>query len=177
MKPLTTYLNEDFKISKETDKYAYHPKTNAELRELLLQYDKQYEDRDDVCNLNMIDVSNVDTFESLFDRLDFKHIDVSGWNTSKVLTMTEVFANCKQLQTIKGLENWDVHNVIFGSGMFKNCKKLTDVGDLSEWRFNQHFSGSNLFTDCKELSFVGNTDYFKSIDTFKNYFIGTKITY
>ena len=44
-------------------------------------------------------------------------LDVSGWNTSSVLYMGQMFLNCEQLKTLD-ISNWDMDQVVDPEDMF-----------------------------------------------------------
>mgnify|MGYP005996639731 FL=1 len=118
----------------------------------------------EIPNLNNWDVSNVQSFESMFavgsganfttpigdvsgwDMSSAIHIgamfassdfvgDVSNWNTSNVTTMYSVFVNTPGNPD---LSNWDISSVT-GSGLnslFYNCPNFTGGPWLNNWVFN-----------------------------------------
>lgn len=75
-------------------------------------------------------------------------IDVSGWDTSRVTTLSATFSrsNC----ILRGLENWNVSNVATMSNMFYlyrnyNATGTSPVYDLSRWNTVNNTSLSNTF--------------------------------
>ena len=78
-------------------------------------------------------------------------IDVGDLDVSNVKSFKAIFANCRELKVIKGLETWDTSKAEDMSGMFDGCKSLTLL-DVS------HFDTSNvkkmtcMFCDCDSLT-------------------------
>ena len=83
-------------------------------------------------DFNDIDTSNITSFDSLFNHLNFEYIDISLWDTSKVDSMIFMFYSCEKLVSIGDIGEWDVSNVKTFRGMFFNCNVLKNIGDLSE---------------------------------------------
>ena len=76
---------------------------------------------------------------SIFLGCPLTSIDVSNWNTSNVTSMAQMFQNCKNLQTVVGLENLDMSKVTEFTGMFNECAALTEI-NLPTTNFN----GNNI---------------------------------
>jgi len=115
----------------------------------------------EIPNLNNWDVSNVESFESMFavgsgaytasigdvsgwDMSSAVHIgamfsgsdftgDVSNWNTSNVTTMYSVF---NQTPGNPDLSNWDISNVTNIQSLFAGCSNFTGGTWLNNWVFN-----------------------------------------
>ena len=126
------------------------------------------------------DVSNVETMESMFfytkvSELDLSNWDtnsltemkwmfcdcymlrslnVTGWNTSKVTSLAEVFAFYERgnhnLIEIIGLNTWDVSNVTNMYSMFWECRSLKSL-DLSGWDMRNATYIEWMFCDCESL--------------------------
>lgn len=73
-------------------------------------------------------------------------IDVSNWDTSNVTSMTNLFQNCKNLQTIVGLENLDMSKVTVLTAMFNECASLTEI-NLPTTNFNGRNIVINIFAE------------------------------
>lgn len=61
-------------------------------------------------------------------------LDVSKWDTSKVIKIYEMFSNCSSLTSLD-LSSWNTNNVIVMRDMFNGCSSLTTikVGDKFKW--------------------------------------------
>ena len=51
-------------------------------------------------------------------------IDLSKFDTSKVVNMSGMFYECKALENLSDFSCWDIYNVIDMSYMFYNCQSL-----------------------------------------------------
>jgi surface protein len=79
------------------------------------------------CNLNHIDVSNVNDMSYLFNQSKFDG-NISQWNTSNVESMSRMFYS----SNFNGdISNWNVSNVESMSEMFAHSKFK---GDISNWK-------------------------------------------
>ena len=63
---------------------------------------------------------------------EFEYLDLSSFNTSKVIDMSWKFNECHKLKEIKGINNFNTLNVTFMSTMFQNCNNLEYL-DLSNF--------------------------------------------
>ncbi|WEV58707.1 BspA family leucine-rich repeat surface protein [Bifidobacterium sp. ESL0728] len=59
-------------------------------------------------------------------------LDVSGWDTSNVVDMSNMFRSQQNLTEIKGLQDWNVSKLVDMSDMFWGDYNLTTI-DLSGW--------------------------------------------
>ena len=81
-------------------------------------------------NINNWDVGNVLYMDNMFANTYQFNQPLSGWNVSKVISMTGMFIGCIFNQPIN---NWNVSGVTSMSNMFRNG-----------WSFNQPLSGWNV---------------------------------
>ena len=77
--------------------------------------------------------------------------DISNWDTSKVVSMADMFTGCSSLKTLN-LSNWDISNVSKLGGMFYGCSSLTTVGDISNWNTSKATVMQSIFNGCSKLS-------------------------
>ena len=71
---------------------------------------------------------------SLFSACKFKAISNDcNFDVSHVTNMKNLFRDCKNLTSLKGLENWNVSNVTDMSHMFSGCTSLIDISGLANW--------------------------------------------
>lgn len=118
------------------------PTTKEELQyEIKIKLDKGQ------TNLNYIDISEITDMSALFQpfrKYDLSKIDISEWNTSKVVKMTDMFCGCKNFNS--DLSNWDVSNVTDMRGMFGYCTKFNS--DLSKWNVSNVTDMRDMFNEC-----------------------------
>ena len=94
---------------------------------------------------NVANMTNMFNFCSSLTKLE----GVSDWNTSKVESMSSMFALCPL--TSLDLSNWDTSNVEHLQCMFSTCSSLTSVGDISNWETSKVVSMADMFTGCSSL--------------------------
>ena len=92
MKNLKDIIVERLHINKDTGNhpnhyYNYHPKSNAELKELV---NKLIEERGNEADLNDIDTSKITDMSYIFSYSSFNG-DISNWNVSNVVDMSYMF--------------------------------------------------------------------------------------
>ena len=126
MKTLALYIDEAFRINKDTkvDKYNYHPKTKDELKKLIK---KLIDERGKDADLNDIDVSEITDMAFLFNHVQMlaHNIDISEWDVSNVTNMSGMFCDNKSFNC--DLSKWDVNNVRDMGEMFKGCDSLQNI--------------------------------------------------
>ena len=108
-------------------------------------------------DFNDIDVSNLDsfyndknTYTGIFERTQFKYIDISEWDVSNVKSMRCMFYGCEKLKSVGDLSKWNVSNVKIMGGMFHHCKKFNQ--DISSWDVSKVTSMTNMFCGCKSFN-------------------------
>ena len=81
----------------------------------------------------------------------FKSLDLSSFNTKKVITMGGMFQDCHSLISLD-LSSFDTIKVTKVYGMFSNCSSLTSL-DLSSFNFEKVYNllGIIIFSNCKSL--------------------------
>ena len=84
-------------------------------------------------------------------------VDISGWDTSNVTTMEDMFSFCDKLKNIIGIENLDVSNVEYANNMFYICKKLVEL-DLTNWNPISLEYASYMFYGCSNLKIIKNIE-------------------
>lgn len=95
-----------------------------------------------------------DTSISLW--LQLKKINVSCWDTSKVNSFASLFADCRKITEIVGLQNWDTSSSNNISRLFFRCFSLPSV-DLSCWNTSSVSNTRDIFRECYALrTLIGN---------------------
>ena len=82
--------------------------------------------------------------------LSLTSLDLSNFNTSKVIDMSNMFYSCYSLNNLD-LSSFDTSKVTSMSSMFDNCKSLTSL-DLSNWNTSKVTSMVEMFKDCSSLT-------------------------
>ncbi|WP_348519451.1 BspA family leucine-rich repeat surface protein [Bifidobacterium sp. ESL0775] len=86
------------------------------------------------------------------------YVDVSGWDTSHITDMGNMFNGDGNLTAITGLHDWDTGKVTNMGSMFSGCRSLASL-DVS------HFDTSNvqtmirMFQNCAKLVTLDVTDF------------------
>ena len=98
-----------------------------------------------------LDVSPIDYLSELFKDIadGVKTLDLSGWKTSNVWSMSGMFSNCKNLTSLD-LSGWDTSNVWNMDWMFSDCESLKSL-DLSGWDTSSVKNMNYMFGKCKSL--------------------------
>ena len=97
----------------------------------------------------------------MFSRCEkLENIDVSGFDTRKVTTMSSMFNECNALKTLD-LTNFDVSQVTNMQQMFYNCSSLTTIYAASNWNegFDESLNSWSMFTGCTSLVGGGGTEW------------------
>ena len=107
--------------------------------------------------LNTIDVSGFDTsnvvsMNGLFNG-DWRLTSIVGLeslDTSKVTNMSNMFGNCQNLEEIN-VSKFDTQCVTDMSSMFSNCKKVMLL-DMSSWNTQKVKSMNSMFNGCNSIN-------------------------
>lgn len=152
MKTLKEIIFEKLKINSkskvEKQEFKYHPNTCLELMEII---GKRIKEEHDNIDFNDIDTSNVQIMEGVFAyQSKLTNIDISTWNVSDVKSMMEMFAGCKNLESIGDISDWKIESLTDITGMFYGCDKLTNTGDLNKWNASGIKHKQNAFSQANE---------------------------
>jgi surface protein len=80
-----------------------------------------------------IDTSLMTKFSSTFmNNSKLKYLDVSGWDTSNITELGQLFRSCSSLKTIKGIGNWNTSKVTNMAQVFAVCSSLSEL-DIENW--------------------------------------------
>ena len=84
---------------------------------------------------------------------ELKYLDLSNFDTSKVIDFKMKFAHCKKLKQIKGINKFITSQATNISGMFLNCNELIYL-DLSNYDTKNVTDMGYIFYNCKNLRFL-----------------------
>lgn len=94
------------------------------------------------------DVSNSESFNSLFkDCISFNQ-DISHWNMKNAKSTSSMFKNAKSFN--QNLENWEVQNVTKMFKMFDGAENFN--GDISEWNMSNVTDISGMFKNASNFN-------------------------
>ena len=99
-----------------------------------------------------------DSLSSAFEGSTYRSIDLSGLDTSKVVSMASMFELCRNLTKVD-VSDLDTSKVVSMASMFKYCMNLTEV-DVSNFDLpsvNEHtfYNGTHgMFMHCDSLQYV-----------------------
>ena len=85
-----------------------------------------------------------------FDSMHIEKINVSNFDTSKVIDMSDMFAGCSSLTSLD-VSNFDTSKVINMSDMFSECSSLTSL-DLSSFDTSKVTTMNWIFNKCSKLT-------------------------
>lgn len=112
-------------------------------------------------DLSGFDTSEVTSLQNMFSySTKLETINLSSIDTTKVEIMSYMFSGCNNLKELD-LSNFNTDNLIYMSDMFNNCSNLKHL-DLSNFNTSKVTSFTNLFKGCKSLETLNvknlNTD-------------------
>ena len=129
---------------KAKPKTTAHPKTKAELQNLIQQAIRKHGSKAD---LNFIDTSAISDMSALFrDNQQFDG-DISAWDTSRVTTMLDMFLKANAFN--QDIGGWDTSRVTNMGGMFSGATAFNQ--DIGGWdtssvtNMGGMFSGATAF--------------------------------
>ena len=125
MKSLNEYIIEKILINKNSKLNKIKVETLIQLKSIIWE---RYHNNNSFIDLTDIDISELDDLSGVFARLNkVEVIDISGWDTSNVTFMDDMFRKCAKLDV--DLSNWDLTNIkddflkagiVANSGITKN---------------------------------------------------------
>lgn len=84
-------------------------------------------------------------------RNDFREIDLSGFDTSRLTDMRGMFSGCSNLTTIRGLDSLNTSSVTDMHCMFEGCTSLTSL-NLSGFDTSHVTDMQGMFYGCTALT-------------------------
>ena len=138
--------------TRQEDKF--HSK--KELREYI---DSEIEKQGDNVVIQNLDVSLIEDLSDLFEDFDdrVKTLDLSGWKTSNVWSMSYMFYDCRKLESLN-LSGWDTSSVEIMIGMFHQCERLKSL-DLSGWDVSKVENMAWMFGGCRRIKSLDVSDW------------------
>ena len=121
-------------------------------------------------NLSNFDTSKVINMSSMFrECIKLITLDLSNFNTSNVTDMSYVFNGCSSLTSLN-LSNFNTSKVTNMSNMFAYCSKLTSL-DLSNSDTSKVTNMYNMFNGCKSLTHLDMRNFdFTKVTSYSNMF-------
>ena len=154
MKSLNQYIIEKILINKSSKFNKIKVESKDQL-EAIIQ--KRYNNNNSFIDLTDIDISELDNLSSIFCGLKLEVVDISGWDTSNVTTMEDMFRKCSKLKNIIGIENLDVLKLKRANFMFSHCEKLVEL-DLTNWNPISLENAWSMFYRCSNLKIIKNIE-------------------
>ena len=155
MKSLNEYIIEKILINKNSKLNKIKVKTLIQLKSIVWE---RYHNNNSFIDLTDIDISELDDLSDIFTRLnEVEVIDISGWDTSNVTSMDNMFRKCAKLKNIIGIENLDVSKLEDATSMFYCCKNLVEL-DLTNWNPVSLQHTYEMFSGCSNLKIIENIE-------------------
>ena len=155
MKSLKEYIIEKILINKNSKLNKIKVETLIQLKSIIWE---RYHNNNSFIDLTDLDISELDDLSGVFARLNkVEIIDISGWYTSNVTFMEEMFRKCSKLKNIIGIENLDVSKLKIANSMFYMCENLVEL-DLTNWNPILLNSAWNMFSYCSNLKIIKNIE-------------------
>ena len=103
-------------------------------------------------------------------------IDLSGFDTSKVINMSSMFADCYSLTSLN-LSTFDTSSVTNMSNMFTNCVSLTSI-NLSGFDTSKVSNMNRMFFNCEKLTTLNLSSFVTSnvVDMKEMFAYSSKLT-
>ena len=152
MKSLNQYIIEKILINKSSKFNKIKVESKEQLQAIIQE---RYYNNKSFIDLTDLDISELNDISYIFYTLNMEVVDISGWNTSNVTTMENMFSFCDKLKNIIGIENLDVSKVEDANAMFYWCKNLVEL-DLTNWNPISLENMSNMFGYCSNLKIIKN---------------------
>ena len=155
MKSLNEYIIEKILINKNSKLNKIKVETLIQLKSIIWE---RYHNNNSFIDLTDLDISELDDLSGVFARLNkVEIIDISGWYTSNVTFMEEMFRKCSKLKNIIGIENLDVSKLKIANSMFYMCENLVEL-DLTNWNPILLKTAWSMFYRCSNLKIIKNIE-------------------
>ena len=123
---------------------------NGKKTELSYNYKLEYGEY----KIQIIIKNNINNLGGMFAECrSLKNIEgLEYLDTKEINNFSYMFYRCKSLSDLKPLQNWNVSNGNYFSFMFWGCKSLSDLKPLQNWNVSNGNNFSFMFSGCKSLS-------------------------
>ena len=118
-----------------------------DINQIIIQY--HYNLNVEYSNITMRWNISITNCSNMFSKLNIIKIDFSGFDSSKVTNMRQMFYSCTSLTSIN-FKNFDTSSVIYMGYVFDTCTSLTSV-DLSHFNTSTCTDMNAMFDDCHSL--------------------------
>ena len=103
-------------------------------------------------DLSTWNVSNVNTFYSMFVGTDLTSINLSNWDTRKCTNMASMFQNSTKLSGVLDLSSFDVTNVADMNNMFNYSYNITEIKGIETWNTMQLCDARDMFNSLININ-------------------------
>ena len=103
-------------------------------------------------DLSSWDVSNVNTFYSMFVSTDLTSINLSNWDTRKCTNMASMFQSNTKLSGVLDLSSFDVANVTDMNNMFNYSYNITEIKGIENWNTMKLCDATDMFNSLININ-------------------------
>ncbi|MEK3544883.1 BspA family leucine-rich repeat surface protein [Lactobacillus crispatus] len=96
--------------------------------------------------------TNITNLSTAFNDQAVEEIDMTGFDTSHITNMSNMFNGANHLKTIIGIEGWDVSKVTDMNHMFANDNNLQTIDGIGEWNVSNATDMTNMFSGDTALT-------------------------
>ena len=143
------------KNSNNKPEYHYHPEKLSELIELLIKLVNERgsdADLNDVDVGRITDMSDLFHRVNHLSKYKIQFIDISKWDVSNVEDFESMFERCSNFTS--DLLKWDFSSAKNVKFMFLNCSKFNS--EVGEWKFNPELTNMlRMFDGCESFEGYG----------------------
>ena len=154
MKSLNQYIIEKILINKSSKFNKIKVESPDQLLSIIRE---RHNNNKSFLDLTDLDISELDNLSYIFYGSNIEVVDISGWDTSNVTTMENMFCFCDKLKNIIGIENFDVSKLESANSMFYCCKNLVEL-DLTNWNPISLKNAHEMFSSCSNLKIIKNIE-------------------
>ena len=154
MKSLNQYIIEKILINKSSKLNKIKVESRDHLFSIIRE---RHNNNKSFIDLTDLDISELDDLSYIFYGSNMEVVDISGWDTSNVITMENMFSFCDKLKNIIGIENFDVSKLESANSMFYCCKNLVEL-DLTNWNPVSLQDAYEMFSSCSNLKIIKNIE-------------------